>query len=69
MKMPSRIDVACPLCGGTVNVGVHVESRLTHSGGNGTKGFLTAEIRVGGMEHTCSQLASEAADVIAATGA
>lgn len=55
MKLPSRIDVACPVCGGTVNVGVTATSRLTHTDGNGDKGFLTVDVRVGGMEHTCTK--------------
>lgn len=54
-ELPARIDVACPLCGERVDLPVHVKALLTHSTGNGSKGFLTAEVGIGGVEHTCEK--------------
>lgn len=54
--MIDRIDLHCPLCGETVNVGVVITPKLTHTMGNGRKGFLSADASVGGMEHTCPEL-------------
>lgn len=48
-----RADLRCPLCGDIVNVQLTIESKLIHTVGNGRKGLLTADVGIGGMEHTC----------------
>lgn len=51
--MNERRDLICPLCDELVNVPMTVETKLIHSTGNGRKGFLTADVGIGGIEHTC----------------
>lgn len=48
-----RLTISCPLCGHQEDVGFSALSKLIHTAGNGRKGFLTADVGVGGIEHTC----------------
>lgn len=50
----SRVDLPCPRCGSKVNVSLSISPTITYSYGNGpTKGFVTAQVAIGGQEHSC----------------
>ena len=49
-----RLEVKCPLCGEGVSVSALIVPRFQLQGK--TKIFVTAEVSVGGMEHTCMGL-------------
>ena len=53
MKAPERLDVTCPLCGETISLPFTLRASITFSGSS-TKGFVTADVGIGGTEHTCS---------------
>jgi hypothetical protein len=51
--MDMRLKVACPLCGGDEDIPVTIEPKIIFTQGNGKKGFVTADVGAGGVEHTC----------------
>lgn len=51
----NRIVLTCPLCGRDEDVPFAAVTKLTHTSGNGRKGFLTADVSAGGIEHTCKR--------------
>ena len=48
----SRIDLPCPRCGAKENVALTIAPKIIYSQGP-TKGFITADVAIGGVEHTC----------------
>lgn len=59
--MPSdRVTLYCPLCGLGIEVPFSLAPRVTFARGNGRKGFLTADVAIGGVEHTCERVARRA---------
>jgi hypothetical protein len=50
-----RFQINCPLCGGAEDIPITIEPRIIFTSGNGKKGFVTAEVGAGGVEHTCGE--------------
>ena len=48
------VVVTCPFCGMNRSFQLHVQSRVTVS--DRVRVFLTAEVGIGGDEHTCPEL-------------
>jgi hypothetical protein len=51
-----RLNIDCPLCGEKIDIPITIIPKIVFTQGNGPKGFVTADVGAGGIEHTCRQL-------------